>query len=236
MGVESSDQIYTISLSPDDNEVFTANSVGEQARSYRVTADPTPRGFSRVEFGASNVNGVNNWDGAGQTQRYRFITDVTYVAARNSFISLTMYRSDRSWDWFDLGINVEDNFQFRFHNYSFITEVGAGGVFESELPSNPASDDAVWGSTSGTLDYKLVQENSALFPTGRFSQLQYQLNSDPASLVTPYLEKSQISQGLRVEGIPAAGTKSIFLRTNIPEGTSIEEQTSRLKVFWELQE
>ena len=142
----------------------------------------------------------------------------------------------RSWDWFDIGQNVTDHFAYRFHNYSFITEVGAGGVFESELPSIPAIDDAVWGTLSGTLPYNLVQENSALFPTGQFSQLQYQLNADSSGIKTPYLNKSQISQGLRVENIPAEGTKSIFLRTNIPEGTSVAEQTGRLKVFWELQE
>lgn len=236
MGAESSDEMFVVSIEPDDNEVFNAVAVGEQGISYRAQPSPFPLGFNRTAYGASDVNKLNNWDGAGSTQRYRNITDVAYIESRNSFATLMMLRSSRSWDWFDLGINVEDYFAFRFHNYSFVTEVGGGGVFESELPSLPASDDAVWGSASGTLEYDLVQENGALFPTGQFSQLRYQLNADPGMRTTPYLEKSQISQGLRVENIPAAGTKTIYLRTNIPEGTTIEEQTGRLKVFWELEE
>jgi len=159
-----------------------------------------------------------------------------YVSSVNAFVSMTMLRSQRSKDWFDLGQNVEDHFRWRFHNYSFVTQVGAGGIFESELPSIPNDEDPRWGTISGSLPYTLAQENGALFPTGRFSQIQYQLNADPAHTRTPYLTKSQLSQGLRVENVPAGGTKTIFLRTNIPEGTSVAEQTGRLKVFWELQE
>jgi len=237
LGVEDpSDAVYAIRLSPDENEVFTATTEGPQNVSFQIQPSPLPETFVRVAFGASDTNKLNNWRGAGQVQRYRYITDVAFIESRNSFVSLTMNEAFRSKDWFDIGQFVADHFAYRFHNYSFITEVGGGGVFESELPSIPAIDDAVWGTLSGTLEYNLVQENSALFPTGQFSQLQYQLNADPSSIETPYLNKSQISQGLRVENIPANGTKSIFLRTNIPEGTSIELQTGRLKVFWELQE
>jgi len=237
LGVESTDSVFAISIVPDENEVFTATTTGPQDVSFQVQTFPLPQTFVRAEFGATAGNSaLNNWKGAGLTQKYRAITDVAFIESRNSFVSLMMNMASRSQDWFDVGQSVTDHFAFRRHNYSFITEVGAGGVFESELPSIPAIDDAVWGTLSGTLEYNLVQENSALFPTGQFSQLQYQLNADPSGIQTPYLNKSQISQGLRVENIPANGTKSIFLRTNIPEGTSIELQTGRLKVFWELQE
>jgi len=237
MGVDDpSDLMYAVRIAADENEVFTATTEGPQAQGYQLQPYPRPQGFYRSEWGANGTNGLTNWHGAGETQKLRFITDVTFCEPRNSFISLTMMLPYRSKDFYDVGQVVTDYFAYRFHNTSFITEVGAGGVFESELPGNPARDDAVWGNVSGTLTYKLVQENSALFPTGQFSQLQYQLNADDSATHTPYLHKSQISQGLRVENIPAEGTKSIYLRTNIPEGTSIEEQTGRLKVFWELQE
>ncbi len=233
LGVESPDEVYAISIVPDENEVFNVNTAGPQGEAIAISPFPFPLGFSRSEFGADTLN---NWKGAGEIQEMRAITDVMYVTKNNSFVSLTMLRSVRSKDWFDLGQTVVDNFQWRFHNYSFITEVGAGGVFESNLPSAPSLTDPTWGSLSGTLTYQISQENGALFPTGQFTEIQYQLNADPANSKTPYLTKSQISQGLRVENVPPAGTKSIFLRTNIPEGTVTEEQTGRLKVFWELQE
>jgi len=234
LGAESPDEVYAlkIDVNPDTNVVsFTAT--GPQGIAIRSTPSPFPLGFLRQSFGA---NTLNNWEGAGETQNMRAITDVMYVSSVNAFVSLTMPRSERSKDWFDLGQTVEDHFRWRFHNYSFVTQVGAGGIFESNLPSIPNDEDPRWGTISGSLPYKLVQENGALFPAGRFSQIQYQLNADPAHTKTPYLTKSQISQGLRVENVPAGGTKTIFLRTNIPEGTSVDEQTGRLKVFWELSE
>ena len=236
MGVESPDVMYAIRLSPDENEVFNATTEGPQNAAYQLEPSPRPQGFRRNEWGANNPTILNTWKGAGGNQEMRYIADVAFSESRNSFISMTSELPYRSKDFFDVGQVVTDHFAYRWHNTSFITEVGAGGIFESELPSMSANDDAIWGTLSGTLTYNLVQENSALFPTGQFSQLQYQLNADESSIKTPYLHKSQISQGLRVESIPAEGTKSIYLRTNIPEGTSIAEQTSRLKVFWELQE
>ena len=243
LGVEGSgapnspdDRMYAIRLSPDENEVFTATTEGPQNVSYQLQPFPRPETFRRTEWGANDTSGSYNWRGVGNAQDMRYITDVAFIESRNSFVSLTMEFPYRTKDFFDVGQTVIDYYAYKWHNTSFITEVGAGGVFESEVPSMPAEDDAIWGTLSGTLTYNLVQENSALFPTGQFSQLQYQLNADSSSIKTPYLNKSQISQGLRVESIPAEGTKSIYLRTNIPEGTSVAEQTSRLKVFWELQE
>jgi hypothetical protein len=236
MGVESPDAMYAIRLSPDENEVFNATAEGPQNAAYQLEPFPRPQGFRRATWGANNPTILNTWKGAGGNQEMRYIADVAFSESRNSFISMTSELPYRSKDFFDVGQNVTDYFAYRWHNTSFITEAGAGGIFESSLPSMSANDDAIWGTLSGTLTYNLVQENSALFPTGQFSQLQYQLNADPSGIQTPYLNKSQISQGLRVESIPADGFKSIYLRTNIPEGTSIAEQTSRLKVFWELQE
>ncbi|KKN30271.1 hypothetical protein LCGC14_0835690, partial [marine sediment metagenome] len=144
LGVESTDSVFAISLVPDENEVFNATSSGPQDVSFQVQPFPLSETFRRNAFGASGSNKLNNWKGAGQTQKYRYITDVAFIESRNSFVSLTMNLAFRSKDWFDVGQNVTDHFAYRFHNYSFITEVGGGGVFESELPSIPAIDDAVW--------------------------------------------------------------------------------------------
>jgi hypothetical protein len=233
LGVESSDEVYAISMVPDEDEVFNAVATGPQGIGIQIHPFPAPLGFSRWEYGAGTSV---NWQGVGEIQSMRAITDVMYVPPNNSFVSLTMLVANRSKDWFDLGQNVVDDFSWRRRNYSFITEVGAGGVFESDLPSRPSADDPRWGTLSGTLPYQISQENGAMFPTGQFTQLQYQLNADPAHTKSPYLTSSQISQGLRVEGVPAGGTKTIYLRTNIPVGTPMAEQTGRLKVFWELQE
>jgi hypothetical protein len=102
-------------------------------------------------------------------------------------------------------------------------------------PKIPQQSDPLWGVLSGTLDYEQVQTNSILFPTGRYAQLEYKLNSDAGRVYTPYLRQSQVTQGIRVSDIPASGTKSIYLRTNIPEGEAIGDQSGLLKVFWELQ-
>jgi hypothetical protein len=234
LGFESSDQLYAMSIVPDENEVFSAQAAGPQATAITYGPFPAPLGFEAAEFGANPLTKLNNWIGAGQQQAYRYLTDMAYVPSRNSFITLTMVRSERTRDWFDLGVVTADFFFYRYHNHSFVTEVGAGGVFTSTLPSIPSPADGLWGTLSGTLDFQLIQENSALFPTGQFSQMEYVLNSDDGRTISPYLLKSEISQGLRVENIPAQGTRPIYLRTNIPEGTSVASQTGRLKVFWEL--
>jgi hypothetical protein len=148
LGVESPDEVYAISMSPDENDNFNAVATGPQGVGIRISPSPFPQGFRRRDFGA---NDLHNWKGAGDIQEMRAITDVMYVAKNNSFVSLTMLLADRSKDWFDLGQNVVDTFNWRFHNYSFVTEVGAGGTFESNLPSLPGAEDPRWGSLSGTL-------------------------------------------------------------------------------------
>jgi len=105
-----------------------------------------------------------------------------------------------------------------------------------DTPVRPRGDDPKWGVLSGTLDFEVVQQNSILFPTGRYGQVEYTLNSSTDFTTTPMLLTSQLDQGIRVGDIPASGTTDLWLRTDIPEDQPLGDLHSGLKVFWELPE
>jgi hypothetical protein len=105
-----------------------------------------------------------------------------------------------------------------------------------DTPIRPRGDDPKWGALSGTLNFESVQQNSVLFPTGRYGQVEYTLNSSTDFTTTPMLLTSQLDQGIRVGDIPASGTTDLWLRTDIPEDQQIGDLTGGLKVFWELPE
>jgi hypothetical protein len=105
-----------------------------------------------------------------------------------------------------------------------------------DTPIRPRGNDPKWGALSGTLNFESVQQNSVLFPTGRYGQVEYTLNSSTDFTTTPMLLTSQLDQGIRVGDIPASGTTDLWLRTDIPEGQQLGDLTSGLKVFWELPE
>ena len=105
-----------------------------------------------------------------------------------------------------------------------------------DTPVRPRGDDPKWGVLSGTLGFEIVQQNSILFPTGRYGQVEYTLNSSTDFTTTPMLLTSQMDQGIRVGDIPASGTTDIWLRTDIPEDQPLGDLTGSLKVFWELPE
>jgi hypothetical protein len=105
-----------------------------------------------------------------------------------------------------------------------------------DTPVNPKGSDPNWGTLSGTLGWESLQENSVLFPTGRYGQMRYTLNSSPDFVTTPQLLTSQLDQGIRAGTVPASGTTDLWLRTDIPEDQPLGDLTSGLKVFWELPE
>jgi hypothetical protein len=130
----------------------------------------------------------------------------------------------------------DDGFWY-LHNHTVVVEYGADTLGpQVGTPALANRFDSAWGIISGSLSFEQVAENSVLFPTGRYAQLKYQLNADGTRTHTPYLVSSRVNQGLRINGIPASGTKSIYLRTNIPETETIGDQTGKLKVFWQLRE
>jgi hypothetical protein len=126
---------------------------------------------------------------------------------------------------------------FRHQSHSILVEIAADAEttnIDPVFPKFADIRDPRWGTLSGSLAFTQVAENSILFPTGRYAQLRYQLNANPARTRTPYLIQSRLNQGLRVSDIPASGTKTIYLRTNIPEDEAIGDQSTNLKVYWEL--
>lgn len=117
--------------------------------------------------------------------------------------------------------------------------LGFGANTASEFGTRPTfarPTDAIWGSASGTLQFETKQPDTVLFPPGRYGQVEYTLNASSDLAVSPQLITSQLDQGIRVGDIPASGTRSIYLRTNLPEDQVIGDQQTRLKVFWELPE
>ncbi len=228
--------IYTISISrtgtpPTESFVVAQGSITEETLDQLFVNPGLSEGFI-----LNDASLLTNWTGAGFEQQLRKYVDWTYASDRDSFVMINNYLSIHSRDFARNGEFTTDYFLFHLHNHSMIEEVAADTAgFLLNTPSIATQRDPVWGTLAGTLAYVQVQEDSILFPTGRFAQIQYSLNSDPGRYNTPYLIESRVSQGIRVSDIPANSSKNIFLRTNIPEREVIGDQTGRLKVFWELE-
>jgi len=196
----------------------------------------TPELFMHGGFGHADAGNKPAWDGNGYQQDLSNFQDLTCSTARDSLWVTNTLRSECSEDLVRVGETMTNAYLFRWHNHTSLQEVGANSIPITDQPGLPNFEDPVWGTTSGTLDYESVQDNALLFPTGRYARVKYTLNASPDGLTTPELLSSQITQGLRVEDIPASGTKDIYMRTNIPSDTTIGDQTGSLKVFWQLEE
>ncbi len=226
-------ELITIDITNDGSDNFTASvtsvSGTSEGLANRLTAFTLSAGFE-----SSDRN--DEWDGIID-RRLQWFTDMTYVSNRDSFVVLQNRRSERGGDFTGEGQPQAADFDlFRAKTLSFYGEIGAGIVTSTVFPAIPSPSDELWGTLSGTLAFDEVQENSPLFPVGRFVQVEYTLNSDLERIVTPQLSQSHLPQGLRLGEIPGSGTKDIFVRTNIPEGTSTALREGSLKVFWELEE
>jgi len=245
--VNSNDLFYFIKDDGDDIFTFVATIVGvSPSETVTITAGPIEQLSTNlfaedalVEDFSAGVTffDQNPWRGSGQTQQLKRMMDLAYCKDRDSLIHMLNYRGNRTRDLVRDGqINDLDYFWY-FHNHTVMMEYGADTLgIQVETPSFANRFDPLWGTVSGSLPFEQVAENSLLFPTGRFAQLEYQLNSDAEREHTPYLVSSRVNQGIRVDDIPATGTKSIFLRTNIPADETIGDQSSKLKVFWQLRE
>lgn len=222
---------------PDDNVTLTNGAISQTGSplSPQIFASPAlTEGFT-----AAYDYTLLNWDGQGEEQQYKRILDLTYCVDRDSFIELVAYRSDFSRDFVRFGEFAQDHFLWKHQTHTVMLEIVADAsttTQEASLPKYPDFRDPTWGTLSGTLPFVQVAENSILFPTGRYAQLRYTFNSDPTRQHTPYLIQSKINQGLRVIDIPPSGTKTIYLRTNIPATETIGDQSTNLKVYWELSE
>lgn len=231
----SSRGMYTFKI--DITGIFGSENVSFAAGPISITTGVQFFSTQAMVEGFSNIpaNTLNNWNGAGNTQQLRRFLTLGYNPDQDSFLHITPMLSDRSRNFVQDGQNGNDHFMWRFHTHTVFLELGADIQPKTiQTPSWPNTFDTIWGSVSGTLVYTPIGDNSILFPTGRYAQLQYQLNSNGDQ--TPQLLDSRITQGLKVSNIPSLGTKDIFLRTNISNDEIAGDQSGSLKVYWELQE
>jgi hypothetical protein len=201
-------------------------------------------GASLAELGQIRNGYDGDWAGSDDdtplitARDLRFISASTYDDTRDNFIMVSSKSAQFPDDW-EARENFRDtnNRLYDKKTLQFFYSCSAGSsVFYADTPVLERGDDPVWGGLSGTLSYDSLQQDAVLFPTGRYAQIEYTLNSNPGLTVTPQILTSQLNQGIRVGTIPAQGTTNIYLRTDIPEDTSIGDRTGNLKVFWELPE
>lgn len=212
----------------------TSNSTFEYAV---VGSGLLPQTSSRNVNGYTRTNAGADAEWAGSRQRYLgggnegtcFTMGMAHNTNRDTLVLLRNYAATFSNFYPNLGSPGH----LTGENHSFISEVGAGSTVTYGAARTPLSTDPIWGTLSGTLPFVSISTEGFNFPTGRYVQVEYQLNGDVINRVSPALISSHITQGLRVGSIGANSTKNIYLRTNIPEGQEIGDQLGRLKVYWE---
>lgn len=203
---------------------------GSNAFEYIVVASGAASGIETKRDGYSR--GVTNTEWVGIRERQlTFNSGAAYVRSKDTFALLQTFNGDYSIDY-----PTDDFSVFNNHPMSYLQETGAGIVIRMDTPESPSPRDALWGSISGTLPYQNISTEGINFPPGKFSQLQYQLNATLSGTLSPKLSKSTLSSGLRVGTVPASGTRTVYVRTNIPSSQSIGDQVGRLKVYWEIEE
>ena len=159
-----------------------------------------------------------------------FTTGMAYNPIRDTFVVLRTYMAERTDDY---PIGDSSTGEFDGENHSFLAEVGAGSYVTYGAGRRPYDNDAHWGTLSGIVPFQDISTEGFNFPPGRYVQVEYQLNSNVNGRLTPYVNTSTLSQGLRVGKIPAGGTTDIYVRTNIPADQPTGDQVGALKVYWE---
>jgi len=107
--------------------------------------------------------------------------------------------------------------------YDYNTSWSAGEV--------PSPKDSVWGkSGSAGWDY-LVGNGTNLLPQYRYVQARFTLTS--AGGIGPSLDEIVVPRSITVNGVPTRDSKPVYVKTNVPAGTSITTKTGRLRVFWD---
>jgi len=224
---------YSLEIGPTECQAF-GGPIGSRLGGFgRVTNE---QAFARLGARPEGVPGTAGDDSSQITLRQLGChTSLVYNESRDTFVALMNWTS--SWS---AGVLGDTEFpRFEDKSWSFFSEGGAGTVSGTSLASFPAiprATDALYGTISGTLSLSQLPVDSLLFPPGRFAQIEYELNSNLDFSKAPKLYKSQICQGLNIGQIPSGGTRTIYLRTNIPENQGIGDQIGRLKAFWELEE
>lgn len=94
----------------------------------------------------------------------------------------------------------------------------------------PVSYDPVWGD-EGSLEWKTVPKNGYFLERKKYHQFRFTLKSPNTKL-----KKIIMAPAVKIEDIRAGSYKSIYLRTNIPEGADIMNYESGLKVWWDVED
>lgn len=240
-----SPEMYALRISIDSNDVY-------QSAVKVPLVDPrgisTQEGVRLAELGQRRDGYTGDWAGPSgnnddtdliQNRNLNFLSASCFDTSRQVFNIISSHRAEQWDDW-----DIRENYR-RTNNYLydkktiqmfFSCNAGTASGVDVSTPINPRGHDPYWGSLSGTLGWNSLQQNSILFPTGRYAQLEYTLNSSSDFSTSPQLITSQLDQGIRIGDIPASGTTDLWLRTDIPEDQPIGDLTSGLKVFWELPE
>ena len=230
-------ELFTLEISPDDPDTDFATEVTFTLGTISGTSfDSTPDvfGFRLEDAGTNDASHISR-------RELHFTTMMTYIESRDTFGILQSREAEFSDEFIgpgNIGGSLNASELWDDHTFSFFIEIGAGTASGTAtvLPDLANTTDATWGTASGTLEFETITTDSVLFPTGRFGQVEYTLNATPDGLQTPFIERSQVAQGLKVGNIPASGTRDIFLRTDISDDKNIGDQRGRLKVFWQLEE
>lgn len=215
----------------ENSEVFEYSVVG--SGSLSTEASKQVNGYRR-----ENAGDGTDWIGSalrfartgGNNTGTGFTTGMAYNPTRDTFVILRTYMAERTDDY---PIGDPSTGEFDGENHSFLAEVGAGSYVTYGAGRRPYDNDATWGTLSGIVSFQDISTEGFNFPPGRYVQVEYQLNSDVNGSLTPYVNTSTLSQGLRIGKIPAGGTKDIYVRTNIPADQPTGDQVGALKVFWE---
>lgn len=215
----------------ESSEVFEYAVVG--SGSLSSLASRQVEGYRR-----ENAGDTTDWIGSalrfartgGNNTGTGFTTGMAYNPTRDTFVILRTYMSERT-DNFPIG--DPSTGEFYGENHSFLAEVGAGSYVTYGAGRRPYDNDAIWGTLSGIVPFQDISTEGFNFPPGRYVQVEYQLNSDVNGHLTPYVNTSTLSQGLRIGKVPAGGTTNIYVRTNIPADQPTGDQVGALKVYWE---
>lgn len=214
---------YALKFTPDVSDIFTVQLYKQGTADIAIPQLTTTQGYTRKA--SSNQNWVANGGWFNNTTQWFFIRSMTYLPNRNTF-AITTYEAST--------IHPEQD-PMSSLSVGFFTEIGAGvsGTWSAGTLANP--NDSLWGSASGTLSYQPVQKDSVLFPNGRYAQVDYTLNSTNG-VRTPQITDTGFIEGVVLQGVPASGTRNLYVRSNIPSDADLSTRIGRLKAYWQLNE
>jgi hypothetical protein len=238
-------EVYALDISIDSNDVVQSIAKVELEDPRNLS---TIGGVRLPELGQKRDGYAGDWAGYNApnddtvliaARNLEFFTASCHDPVRDVFYIISSHQGE-AWNDHDLRENWRRTNNYLYDHKTiqkfFSCHGGALGLSYGDTPIVPRGSDPRWGALSGTIGWDSLQQNSVLFPTGRYAQVEYTLNSSPDFSTTPQLITSQLDQGIRVGDIPASGTTDIYLRTNLPEGMAIGDLQGGLKVFWELPE